>query len=158
MFSNGEAFLSPSISPNSRSLHFFQYSFARKLFCLRVRMAHFSSSNAYNVLSVFVKFFVLMGSFCLGAGPSCYDRSGKLISNHRPCDPSAVQSSCCDVGWACLGNFLCKSTDQADVGTGSIALSSCTDVNWPTAVCPNLCEKGEKAPPLRKEAPSEIVI
>ena len=73
----------------------------------------------------------------------CYFPGGNLAIDHRPCDPHAFTSLCCQNGWTCLDNGLCIVTDPitnfANPSVGSSARGACTNPQWNSTACGSFC-------------------
>lgn len=73
----------------------------------------------------------------------CYWPDGAFAADYSPCNPNAVNSTCCGQGFACLSNNICMATSlqiQAAVFGGSKYIrGSCTDRSWTDASCPSFC-------------------
>lgn len=81
---------------------------------------------------------------CFDPPPSDVNLIGgpsQIAGGNLPCDPSAVRSTCCGLGWACLENGLCLSTsDSPRTHAGIYALGQCTDPEWKSDVCFSPCK------------------
>ena len=69
----------------------------------------------------------------------CYYPNGD-ISDDLSCNPSAVNSTCCQRNWTCLSNGVCGLMNSTgDVNYGR---HSCTDKTWNSPSCPQFCLMG----------------
>lgn len=61
----------------------------------------------------------------------CYYPSKTWANDSRPCDPHAITTLCCPVGWTCFSNYACVVTDLTVVGSsfplGTTIRGSCTN-------------------------------
>jgi len=73
----------------------------------------------------------------------CYFPNGQLTSNYQPCagDIGTSATTCCDQGYACLGNGLCQATgfELPVPGAREFMRGGCTDKTWTNSGCPLFC-------------------
>lgn len=93
--------------------------------------------------SILGSFFVLLHilhPWCRTDG-SCYYPDTTVAAGDLSCNASAIVSTCCGKGWACLGNGLCLSTGESpDINRDIWARGSCTDRTWSSEKCVKPCE------------------
>ena len=85
---------------------------------------------------------VVPGNFrALVLSPShCYNPNGQINSIDVPCDPNALVSMCCGDQALCLSNGLCRTTNDPPTDRNiSYARGTCTDNQWGSSICPQLC-------------------
>ncbi|KAK4210105.1 hypothetical protein QBC37DRAFT_41474 [Rhypophila decipiens] len=70
---------------------------------------------------------------------ACYFPDGSEDDDF-PCNPDARQSFCCNVGHACMSNGFCKPRGYDELpGYWLYTRGSCTDEQWMSDSCPNIC-------------------
>lgn len=95
-------------------------------------------SNFRKYARFFTIWFLLLSLHLSFVKALCYYPNG-MVSDDIPCDPSGANSTCCQMGWTCLSNNVCKNEmNPADISYGR---HSCTDKSWSSAACPHMCEK-----------------
>ncbi|CZR53886.1 uncharacterized protein PAC_03768 [Phialocephala subalpina] len=61
----------------------------------------------------------------------CYFPGGAWDNSSRPCDPYAITTLCCPIGWTCFSNYACVVTDSSIVGSsfplGTTIRGSCSE-------------------------------
>jgi hypothetical protein len=82
-------------------------------------------------------FIALLAPCVLGI---CYDPDG-TATNDSPCYGGTEASFCCGLGWACLSNKICMSTDKVAnrQNISPYYRGTCTDQTWRSGNCPNFC-------------------
>ncbi|KAL2153526.1 hypothetical protein VTH82DRAFT_4681 [Thermothelomyces myriococcoides] len=89
--------------------------------------------------------FVLSFAFCSllqGARAACYYPNGDLAPNDSPCQDDSTHATCCEKGYACLSNGICKATGEELQKPGVMTeyvRGSCTDRTWRSSSCPLFC-------------------
>ncbi|KUJ08554.1 uncharacterized protein LY89DRAFT_690989 [Mollisia scopiformis] len=73
----------------------------------------------------------------------CYYPGRAWANDSRPCDPYAITTQCCPIGWTCFSNFACVVTDLTIVGSsfplGTTIRGSCTNPLWNDGFCGGFC-------------------
>lgn len=70
----------------------------------------------------------------------CYYPNGDVSPQDVPCT-SDGNSTCCGVGYACLSNKICMTTNLTPPSSGSTTYvrGSCTDSTFTSSACPLFC-------------------
>lgn len=71
--------------------------------------------------------------------PACYFPNGDAAPGQLPCHLGG-HATCCEEGYACLSNRICKASSAAAVDKGPLyARGACTDRFWESQSCPPFC-------------------
>ncbi|KAE8449200.1 hypothetical protein EG329_008367 [Mollisiaceae sp. DMI_Dod_QoI] len=81
----------------------------------------------------------------------CYFPGGAWANDSRPCDPYAITTLCCPIGWTCFSNYACVVTDLSVVGSsfplGTTIRGACTNPLWNNGFCGSFCLNDPISPP-----------
>ncbi|KAF8864376.1 hypothetical protein BDZ45DRAFT_737382 [Acephala macrosclerotiorum] len=81
----------------------------------------------------------------------CYFPGGAWDNSSRPCDPHAITTLCCPIGWTCFSNYACVVTDSSIVGSSfplrTTIRGSCTNPLWNNDFCGSFCLDDPISPP-----------
>ena len=74
----------------------------------------------------------------VGIAQICYYPNGEATDALIPCKTTSAATNCCKDSDVCLKNGLCFSP-----GLNSVVRRGCTDQNWNSSECPDICTSGE---------------
>lgn len=98
-----------------------------------------ASFNFRNFATFFQGFFFFIQLFWWAAS-ECYSPNDTPAVGNAACKPSADESVCCAVGWACLENGLCVSTSLSDnISPNQYAEGTCTVKRFDSNLCLRHC-------------------